>query len=126
MGMTGGSSEGAPPREIANDYVIPPKEGEEVEKHRGRQFQIAFDLDTYKYKIKDLGVGYGAFVKLTRPLILRDNYLLNMGESYVVANLLKPQEDLVGSGGPQHKLRLKIFSVLKADQPDVFCCQNEA
>ena len=48
-----------------------------------------------------------------------------MGESYIVANLLKPQEDLIGIVGvtkvPQ-KLRLKIFSVVKAEQPDVFCC----
>jgi hypothetical protein len=65
------------------------------------------------YKIKDLGVGYGAFVKLTRPLVLRDNFLLNMGESYIVANLIKSPEDGV------LKLRLKIFSVVKADQPDV-------
>ena len=65
------------------------------------------------YKIKDLGIGYGAFVKLTRPLILRDNFLLNMGESYIVANLIRSQED------GTIKLRLKIFSVVKADQPDV-------
>jgi hypothetical protein len=38
-------------------------------------------------------VGYGAFVKLTRPLILRDNFLLNMGESYLVANLIKSHEE---------------------------------
>jgi hypothetical protein len=69
--------------------VIPTKSEEEQEKHRGRQFQIAFDIDTFKYRIKDLGIGYGAFVKLTRPLILRDNFLLNMGESYIVANILK-------------------------------------
>lgn len=65
------------------------------------------------YKIKDLGVGYGAFVKLTRPLILRDNFLLNMGESYLVANLIKIPEEIT------QKLRLKIFSVVKADQPDI-------
>lgn len=65
------------------------------------------------YKIKDLGVGYGAFVKLTRPLVLRDNFLLNMGESYIVANLIKSHDDNT------LKLRLKIFSVVKADQPDV-------
>ena len=44
-----------------------------------------------------------------------------MGESYIVANLLKPEEDMIGIVGnrtPQ-KLRLKIFSVVKADQPDV-------
>jgi hypothetical protein len=93
--------------------VIPTKNEEEKEKHRGRQFQICFDLETMSYKIKDLGVGYGAFVKLTRPLILRDNFLLNMGESYLVANLIKNPED------PVQKLRLKIFSVVKADQPDI-------
>jgi len=39
-----------------------------------------------------------------------------MGESYIVANLLKNQDD---SSDQQVKLRLKIFSVIKADQPDV-------
>jgi hypothetical protein len=80
-------------KEIINDFVIPTKNEEEKEKHRGRQFQICFDPESMSYKIKDLGVGYGAFVKLTRPLILRDNFLLNMGESYLVANLIKNQED---------------------------------
>lgn len=93
--------------------MIPTKNEEEKEKHRGRQFQIFYDPDTTSYKIKDLGIGYGAFVKLTRPLALRDNFLLNMGESYIVANLIKGAED------QQVKLRLKIFSVVKADQPDV-------
>ena len=61
------------------------------------------------YKIKDLGIGFGAFVKLNSPLVLRDNFLLNMGESYIVANLLRGQEDGI------QNLRLKIFSVVKAD-----------
>ena len=76
--------------------MIPTKNEEEKEKHRGRQFQIYFDPESFKYKIKDLGIGYGAFVKLTKPLVLRDNFLLNMGESYIVANLLKPTEDMIG------------------------------
>ncbi len=62
------------------------------------------------YKVKDLGIGYGAFVKLTAPLILRDNYLLNMGESYIVANLIRSSQP-----DDSMKLRLKIFSVVKAD-----------
>jgi len=49
--------------------------------------------------------------------------LLNIGESYIVANILKPQDDLIGICGEENKmpdrLRLKIFSVVKADQPDV-------
>ena len=57
-------------------------------------------------------------MKLVEPLILRDNFLLNMGESYIVANLLKPLDELGESRGIP-RLRLKIFSVVKADQPDV-------
>jgi len=38
-----------------------------------------------------------------------------MGESYIVANLLRSHEDETSF----MKLRLKIFSVVKADQPDV-------
>lgn len=49
-------------------------------------------------------------MKLTRPLILRDNFLLNMGESYIVANLIKNE-----NADDSIKLRLKIFSVVKAD-----------
>lgn len=51
-----------------------------------------------------------------------------MGESYIVANLFKPQEELKGVVAQNKvpmKLRLKIFSVVKADQPEVFCFQNE-
>lgn len=47
-----------------------------------------------------------------------------MGESYIVANLFKPQEELrgvVAQNKVPMKLRLKIFSVVKADQPEVFC-----
>lgn len=80
-------------KEIINDFVIPTKNEEEKEKHRGRQFQIYFDPESMMYKIKDLGIGYGAFIKLSSPLVLRDNFLLNMGESYIVANLIRGQDD---------------------------------
>ena len=48
-----------------------------------------------------------------------------MGESYIVANLIKREDELMMVGGvdnnlgPAMRLRLKIFSVVKADQPDV-------
>ena len=38
-------------------------------------------------------------MKLTKPLVLKDNFLLNMGESYIVANLLKPEDELIGIVG---------------------------
>ena len=87
-----------------------------------------FDIEMGVYKIKDLGIGYGVFVKLTENLPLKDNYLINMGESYIVANLLAPQQELLGVVATKklpQKLRLKIFSVAKADQPDIYVFQNE-
>ena len=105
-------------KEVVNDFVIPTRNEEEKEKHRGRQFQIYYDIDKEGYRIRDLGVGYGAFVKLNKPLILKDNFLLNMGESYIVANLLKPSDEILNTFTTKSiplKLRLKIFSVQKAD-----------
>jgi len=34
-----------------------------------------------------LGVGFGAFVKIEHPLLLRDNNLLSMGSSFLIVNL---------------------------------------
>lgn len=61
--------------------------------HQGRQFYIQFDpLDKF-YKIRDLGKGYGAFAKLQGSIIIRDSFLINIGESYVVSYLISTQDD---------------------------------
>ena len=56
--------------------------------HSGRQFYIQFDPIDRQYKIRDLGKGYGAFAKLSGSIIIRDSFLINIGESYVVAYLI--------------------------------------
>lgn len=50
-------------KRVVNDFVIPNKNPQTAEQHRGRHFQIQFDLNSYNYFIKDLGVGYGVFVR---------------------------------------------------------------
>ena len=35
-----------------------------------------------------MGIGFGAFVRLDRPCELKDNHLLNMGESFIIVNLI--------------------------------------
>ena len=93
------------------------------EQHRGRHFQIRFalELENIVYYIKDLGIGFGAFKKMdiqdnglgTRPeghragkVVLKDNMLVNVGEAYIVVNLLPEGLD---DEGPHDTLRLKIF-----------------
>ena len=61
--------------------------------HQGRQFYIQFDAIDRNYKIRDLGKGYGAFAKLQGSIIIRDSFLINIGESYVVAYLINNQEE---------------------------------
>jgi len=62
-----------------------------------------------------------------------------MGESYIVTNLCVPDPEIVQeysvislsgeqamqSAQPPPKLKLRVFSVSKSDQPDLFCCQFE-
>ena len=105
--------------EIVNDFIIPVAKQEEREKHAGRQFQIRFDRENQDFFIKDLGVGYGVFTESVGPVALKDNLLINMGESYIVTNLVPLEE-----AGPQDvlQLKLRVFSVSKADLPDLYCC----
>ncbi len=77
---------------VINDFVIPSKNAATAEQHRGRHFQIWFDPDNMAYFIKDLGIGYGVFVKIFEPVVLKDNMLINVGEAYIVVYLLKDND----------------------------------
>ena len=37
--------------------------------------------------MRDLGVGYGVFVRQEQSFVLKDNMLVNMGDAYVVINI---------------------------------------
>ena len=107
-------------REIVNDFVIPSKDKETEKRHRGRHLQIEYNLEKTNYFIKDLGIGFGAFVRLDNPLELKDNHLLNMGESFIIVNLINEKFSVVNYSISTHdskesspdnsiKLRLKLF-----------------
>ena len=73
--------------EILNDFIIRNKDPETNDRHRGRHFQIEYSIDQNIYTIRDLGIGFGAFVKIDNPLLLRDNNLLSMGSSFLIINM---------------------------------------
>ena len=64
-----------------------PKDNEYDEKFIGIHFMIRYDENKCKYYIKDLGSGYGTFIKLINPLKITNNLLINIGESFIVFNL---------------------------------------
>jgi hypothetical protein len=106
--------------EPLNDFIIPSKDKETEQRHRGRHVQIEFSIEKLCYTIKDLGIGFGAFVRLENPLELKDNHLLNMGESFIIVNLINEKFNALNFSTSTHdskvsnsqsnmKLRLKLF-----------------
>jgi hypothetical protein len=83
------------------DYLLGPKDQEYDEQFIGKHFQIRFDRDTKKYYIKDLGNGFGTFIKLINELKLKDNLLINIGETYMVFSFINENEN---------HLMIKIFT----------------
>ena len=60
------------------------------------------------YFIKDLGIGFGVFKKMEHgAATLKDNMLVNVGEAYIVVNLLP--EGAEDHGRPYDTLKLKMF-----------------
>ena len=93
---------------VVNDFVIPSRNQESAEQHRGRHFQIWFDTYSKQYFVKDLGIGFGVFKKMENgPSVLKDNMLINVGEAYIVVNLLP--EGAEEQGRPYDTLKLKMF-----------------
>ena len=110
-------------KQIVNDFVIPAVKPDEKEKHQGRQFQIRYDVESDHYMVKDLGIGYGVFTETIGAIPLKDNQLINMGESYMVTNLIPASEEEefdFNEGNPIFKVKLRVFSVSKSDTPDLY------
>lgn len=83
------------------DYLLGPKDQEYDEQFVGKHFQIRYDNDTKKYYIKDLGNGFGTFIKLINEQKIKDNLLINIGETYIVFSFNNDNEN---------EIIIKLFS----------------
>ena len=68
-------------QKIVNDIVLP-----QTEKGVGkRHFVIEYrPKEGGGYGIKDLGDGMGTFIRLTRPLLLQNNFIISFGDSHMI------------------------------------------
>ena len=69
------------------DYLIKPKEDKYDSRFIGKHFQIKFNHNDMTYYLKDLGHGFGTFIKITTWTRISNNMLLNIGENYIVFTL---------------------------------------
>ena len=87
------------------DYEICPRDESIIDnKYIGRHFQIRFDEQNLSYYIKDLGIGFGVFIKVDKEIKIKHNLLINIGETYIIFSLDK---NIIG---------LKIFSQDKKNE----------
>ena len=85
------------------DYLLQPKDNEYDNKFIGIHFEIRYDENDLKYYIKDLGSGYGTFIKLDEPLKIKNNLLINIGDTFIVFSFKENNEN-------NNILILKIFT----------------
>lgn len=76
------------------------------------------------YYIKDLGHGYGTFKRISEPELIKDNYLVNIGEAYLVFTL-DFEEVLVSDcksplSAEANSINIKIFTGKESFDPVQF------
>ena len=98
------------------DYLLGPKDQEYDEQFVGKHFQIRFDNETKKYYIKDLGNGFGTFIKLNNEEKIKDNLLINIGETYIVFSFNNDNEN---------ELTIKLFTGEEQRNSYSFNCDNQ-
>lgn len=90
----------------------------------GRHFRIRFDINTMQYYIKDLGCGFGTFKKILKKAKLKDSYLLNIGNSYIVCTFgvdeYYPDGIVTGIIDGDKTLNIKVFSEIPQAEPHFF------
>ena len=106
------------------DYIINKNEiiNEENNNLLGRHFRIRFDINTMKYYIKDLGRGFGTFKKIINKAKIKDSYLLNIGNSYIVCTFGVDEyyQEGMGIEDGDKTLNIKVFSEIPQTEPHFF------
>ena len=79
----------------------------------GRHFMIRFNPDNGNYYVKDLGKGFGTFIKVQNWNELKNNLLLNIGENYIVFSYgdEDDEENINNVNKNDNSLDIKIFAV---------------
>ena len=104
------------------DYIINANDIGDNNNLLGRHFRIRFDINKMKYFIKDLGKGYGTFKKIIEKEKIKDSYLLNIGNSYIVCTFGLDEYYQEGDKieDDDNILNIKVFSEVPQTEPHFF------
>ncbi len=77
-------------------------------KKYGVYFYIYFNPDYMKYYIKDCGLYYGTFIKIQNEIILKSNYIINIGDTFLIISIGIENKSFLNE--EKFKEKKKIFS----------------
>ena len=80
-----------------------------IDKIKSAFFKIFYDYDKHLYYLIDLGVGYGTFYKIEEETTIKENSIVNIGESYLVFTFKDKRMDTEEQLNDDY-LILKIYS----------------
>lgn len=89
-------------RAIVNDLILP-----DQEKGIGRRhFMINYNKgkkysENGTYSIKDMGEGLGTFIRIDRPIKIKNSYIFSFGDSHLIVNIQDNQLALRFIEGPK-------------------------
>ena len=98
------------------DFLIKPKDENIENRFIGKHFQIRFNPDDMKYYIIDCGFGFGTFMKIINDIQIQDNYLINIGNSYIVCAFDYDENNFCN----EKILNLKVFTGDYKSSPLIF------
>ena len=104
------------------DFIIRPKDIISDNKNIGRYFRIRYDLTTMGYLIKGLECGFGTFKKISEKVKLKDCYLINMGNSYIVCSFGIDEFNINDKNiiDADKILNIKVYSEVQKAEPHFF------
>ena len=92
------------------------------DENKGIFFKITYNINNHTYFLQDMGVGYGTFIKLQDSFIIKENSIVNIGESYLIFSFDKKNLQL-NQEINDDDLFLKIYSN-DSDYEPIICKNN--
>ena len=92
------------------------------DKNKGIFFKIYYNPANHLYFLQDMGVGYGTFIKLQEETVIKENSIVNIGESYLIFSFDKKNLQL-NQEINDDDLFLKIYSNENEYEP-IICKSN--
>ena len=101
------------------DYILNPKDDKIDDRFFGQHFCIKYNKENNQYYLKDLGCGFGTFVRINKIYEIADNCLILIGGNYLLITLGKDKDNSLTENNISNKknksnddkiINFKIFS----------------